>query len=244
MKRKKIDWPKIEAEYRTGTYSNRALASKHGISEGALRYRIKNRGLTKDLKTLTQERTEKRLRSSPACEQKNRVRKQKRADKSDGRRKENKELIINPPVTKEQIEAELALSEAAIKEAVDTKVTVIETHRLDIHRARVLLEHLLAELALGTITQDEINEIADEMATKTNSKGEEVTDAKKLLRFKRALSLNTRSATLRNLVIVLEKVVTLERQAFGINEEFGKEDGSPDSIILGEWPLEDEDDSE
>ncbi|MBP2233095.1 hypothetical protein J2847_006430 [Azospirillum agricola] len=36
-KRKDIDWSAIEADYRTGNYSNRALAAKHGVSEAAIR---------------------------------------------------------------------------------------------------------------------------------------------------------------------------------------------------------------
>ncbi len=234
MKRKQINWPQVEAEYRTGTYSNRGLAARYGISEGAIRHRVKIKGMTKDLKATTQERTKKRLRSSHAREQKTKC-----VNKNDGRRRENKTPIINPPTTIEQKEAELALTESATKEAVNTKVTVVEIHRLDIKRARTLLEMQIAELALVTVTQAELTKMAEEQCITINDDGVQVKDFKKLMLFNRALSLNERSATLRNLSFVLEKVITLERQAFGIEDIDTKDDGSPDTILIGDYRPED-----
>ena len=48
-KRKPIDWAAIERDYRTGTFSNRELAHRHGCTETAIRKRAKREGWEKDL---------------------------------------------------------------------------------------------------------------------------------------------------------------------------------------------------
>lgn len=47
-KRKDIDWVAIEAGYRAGKLSNRALAAKHGVSEAAIRKRAEQGGWTRE----------------------------------------------------------------------------------------------------------------------------------------------------------------------------------------------------
>lgn len=48
-KNSKPDWDAVEADYRTGRHSNRTLASKHGVSEFAIRSRAKRFDWQKDL---------------------------------------------------------------------------------------------------------------------------------------------------------------------------------------------------
>lgn len=47
--KKPVDWQAVEAEYRSGSLSNRLLAEKHGVSEGAVRKKAKTQGWPKDL---------------------------------------------------------------------------------------------------------------------------------------------------------------------------------------------------
>lgn len=47
--RKSIDWESLEASYRSGSPSVRALADKHGVTEGAIRKRAAKEGWTRDL---------------------------------------------------------------------------------------------------------------------------------------------------------------------------------------------------
>jgi hypothetical protein len=46
--KKEPDWVAIEGEYRAGVHSLRAIAEKHGITEGAIRKRAKAKGWLRD----------------------------------------------------------------------------------------------------------------------------------------------------------------------------------------------------
>lgn len=45
----KYDWEAIHSDYRTGQHSVRALATKHGITEGAIRKRVRSEAWQRDL---------------------------------------------------------------------------------------------------------------------------------------------------------------------------------------------------
>ncbi|CAH2606428.1 conserved protein of unknown function (plasmid) [Rhodovastum atsumiense] len=59
--RKQIDWEAVEREYRTGTFSTRQLAAKHGCAEGAIRWHAKKGGWQKDLTEAVRRETDARL---------------------------------------------------------------------------------------------------------------------------------------------------------------------------------------
>ncbi|MGP9590699.1 MULTISPECIES: hypothetical protein [unclassified Halomonas] len=46
---RKYDWEAIHSDYRTGQHSVRALATKHGVTEGAIRKRARTEGWQRDL---------------------------------------------------------------------------------------------------------------------------------------------------------------------------------------------------
>ena len=60
-KRKKIDWEAVEADYRTGRFSLRALAEKHGSKESTIRSRASKNGWTKDLSSAVESRIKAEL---------------------------------------------------------------------------------------------------------------------------------------------------------------------------------------
>jgi len=49
MAKSKADWESIEADYRSGVMSFRAMEEKHGITHGAIRKRAKRDGWTRDI---------------------------------------------------------------------------------------------------------------------------------------------------------------------------------------------------
>lgn len=61
---KAVDWDLVEREYSAGLLSNRQIASKHGISEGAVRLKAKKFGWAKDLKEKIRLATEKKVREA------------------------------------------------------------------------------------------------------------------------------------------------------------------------------------
>jgi hypothetical protein len=48
-RRSDIDWDAIERDYRTGKFTLRELAAKHGVSHQAIAKRVKSKGWTQDL---------------------------------------------------------------------------------------------------------------------------------------------------------------------------------------------------
>ena len=57
----KRDWESIEADYRAGQLSNRALASKHDVPESTIRNRAKSHGWMRDLSNEVQSATQAKL---------------------------------------------------------------------------------------------------------------------------------------------------------------------------------------
>lgn len=66
----KRDWESIEADYRTGQLSNRALAAKHSLPESTIRNRANShcwmRDLSDEVRTATQAKLSRTLRSETA----------------------------------------------------------------------------------------------------------------------------------------------------------------------------------
>lgn len=59
--RKSIDWEAVEASYRSGAPSVRALAERHGLTEGAIRKRATKEGWRRDLTEKVQAATKEKL---------------------------------------------------------------------------------------------------------------------------------------------------------------------------------------
>lgn len=59
--RKSIDWESVEASYRSGSPSVRALAEKHGLTEGAIRKRATKEDWKRDLTGKVQAATKEKL---------------------------------------------------------------------------------------------------------------------------------------------------------------------------------------
>ncbi|MFS1538546.1 MAG: hypothetical protein ACL7BU_07420 [Candidatus Phlomobacter fragariae] len=58
---KKSDWEAIESAYRAGSLSVRAIADKHGVTEGAIRKRAKKNGWLRNLTEKVREATRTKL---------------------------------------------------------------------------------------------------------------------------------------------------------------------------------------
>lgn len=59
--RKSIDWEAVEASYRSGSPSVRALAEAHGVTEGAIRKRATKEGWARDLTEKVKQATNEKL---------------------------------------------------------------------------------------------------------------------------------------------------------------------------------------
>jgi hypothetical protein len=124
------------------------------------------------------------------------------------------------------------LSPATEREIVDANAAlqsdIILTHRKDIQRTRKLSMQLLGELEAQTDSRDLIEELSDLLRNP---------DDKAMMRrlelLERMMSLGTRAGTMKTLTETLRTLVSMERQAFGLDEKADDEggDGAVDDII-------------
>lgn len=68
-KEKKIDWGKIEQEYRLGEKTNLAIARDHNVSEGAIRKRAKKEGWVRDLSVRIKIKSDQLVRAAEVREE-------------------------------------------------------------------------------------------------------------------------------------------------------------------------------
>jgi hypothetical protein len=135
------------------------------------------------------------------------------------------EAKVNEAAVKDQVKTDKSLNEKAVVDANAQLVYQIRMeHRQDIGRSRKLFQALLHELEQLTDHQDLYEEIADLYdQSGPDSSGKWKTDKANEL-YRKIISLGGRVDNGKKLVEMIEKLVKLEREAFGITgtEEGGK----------------------
>ncbi|AFC85906.1 hypothetical protein [Frateuria aurantia] len=113
-----------------------------------------------------------------------------------------------------QVRTEGAISDRELIEAnAEVIANVRMAHRQDIGRARSLAMSLLAELESQTHHLDMVDQLRDLVVN-----SEDGIDAKLLTMFQAVTSLPGRTKTMKELADSLQKLVTLERDAYGLAE--------------------------
>ncbi len=102
-------------------------------------------------------------------------------------------------------------AEAAIDQAAEVNVTVILTHRRDIHAGRQLTNLLFGQLQVAAQTRDEIGETIE-----TETVDDITTKRRDAMR--RAISLPQHAATLRDLTVAMKNLIGLEREAYHLGD--------------------------
>jgi hypothetical protein len=103
---------------------------------------------------------------------------------------------------------------------------IILAHRSDIQRSRKLTMSLLAELE-HQVDHVELYEQLGELLAQPDEKGQD----KRLELFNKAMSLSSRTGTMKGLADSLKTLIALERQAFGVDEREATGDGGIESVI-------------
>lgn len=196
---KKVDWAKIQNDYRANIKSNRTLAEEHGISETAIRKRAKKENWERDLTEKIEFKFKALVRSESAKEVRSEVR------------------------TSEEI-----LTEKEIVEAnAQLQANIILNHRSVLRKKRSLHDKLEAELEAITDNQELFERLGELLIDTTPNENGKVDQAqvKRMEALKRALDLASRVDTFKKLVETARIIIDLERQAFGIkdDEEPGKQ---------------------
>jgi hypothetical protein len=117
-KRRIIDWPAIEREYRTGIYSNAELARTYGVDRTAISKRASRHGWKRDLSARVRERTRQKIVTDDVT------------DVTGGNAKDEEEF------TEEEI----------VEAAARTRVYLLRDHRKDISALRKAETELIKEI--------------------------------------------------------------------------------------------------
>lgn len=196
MSKKQVDWENVEADYRTGRFSNRVLAVKYGCTEGAIRKKAKAEGWEKDLTAKVQAATKAKLAQ--------RVSEVK--VKQDGTQSTHDESVRGSETRTVRTERQI------IEEAAEESAGVVMRHRRTILSAQVMASTLLGQLEEAAAKREEIEEdICEE------TRGEMTSHRRS--RMLRAVSLPTHTGAMLNLANALHKLVTAERAAWNLDDK-------------------------
>jgi hypothetical protein len=188
------DWSVIEAEYRAGVKPLRLIAEEHGITHGAINKRAKRDEWARDLGAKIQAKAN---------------------------------ALVSKAAVSTEVSAAKKVTEQAIVEANATvQYTVRMEHRTDIKRARTLFQTLLGELEVlgssGDLARDlfeMINDPEDGDEPKSEAAKNRIYQMRRTL--EAVLSVPGRIDSGKKAVEMLEKLVRMEREAFGIGADDG-----------------------
>lgn len=199
-----IDWELAERHYRAGILSLRQIADECGITEGAVRKRAKKDQWTRNLSAKIQQRAEEKVRKAAV-------------------RIPSTQLT---PVSEKQV----------VEENAELQYRIRMEHRQDIGRTRKLFQALLGEVEAASSIEGQglINQLFQLLNDEPDPDSADA-DRKRYdaMRKKLELVLSTtgRIDSAKKLTEMLEKLVKLEREAFGIITEAEGKGGSVDDLL-------------
>lgn len=106
--------------------------------------------------------------------------------------------------------------------AATLQADIILSHRQDIPAARKLVSKLFKELELTTDSIELLRELGELMREPNESGQDKRNDL-----YNKVISLSGRSTTLKSLVDSLKVMIALEREAFGLDDDKGRDDTEP-----------------
>lgn len=203
-----VDWAAIQREYEAGQLSLRAIAKAHGLrSHSPIIKRAQENGWSRaKLSSRVKTRVQEKLIETDATEAR--------------------------PTT--ATNARGLDEDETIEAAAERGLQVVKSHRQDIARARDLVARMLGELDATTTGRDQIEAMIEAVCVKTDKDGQAQVDQKRLEAMMRAVSLPGRATVIRDLSQAMQRLVTLERQAFNLDSKDGDSSGPADAVPLPE----------
>lgn len=178
---KKPDWEAIESAYRAGLLSIREIASKNGITDGAIRKRAKKENWSRDLS-------------------------EKIKNKSD-------ELVRTKEV-RTKVRTENVLSERVLIEAnAEVIASVRMEHRGDIRKARNITNALFEELGAECADIEAFKKLGELLANPDQNGRDKLNEV-----YMSVISMPERVKSMKALSETLKNLITLERQAYNIDD--------------------------
>ena len=207
MKRKRtanevVDLVAIEADYRAGVMSVRAIGTKYGVSEGVIRKWAKNALDAQGNAAPWQRDVKPQVRAQAEM-----------LAEDAGKSPANGRAVRTPNARAREYEHRA--QEDVQAEAAATAVDVVREHRRSIHSARQVVKLLMTQL------QEAFNkDRADEIEQEAN--GDQ--DRERRAYLMRAVGLPEHAQVVRDLATAMQKLTQMERQAFGLSKD---EDPTP-----------------
>jgi hypothetical protein len=192
----------IEADYRAGVISIRAIGFKYGVSEAAIRKWAKNavdaRGnpapWSRDLKPLVDARVAEILAADP------------------GKSPAHVRAAVRTPHARAEIVRALH-TEHGDAEAVEVTsravVQVVQGHRLSISARLQTVNNIVTLLGIAAECRDLLQEVIHEETAGDRN-------GKRRASMLKAISLESHAGAVKDLAAAMEKLVALDRQAFGL----------------------------
>lgn len=201
--KKAPDWTRIEAEYRAGIKPLRQLGEEHGITHAAISKKAKQNGWERDLSE--------------------RIRQQAEAK------------VARAVVTAEVAAARVATEKEVVDANAELQYRVRMEHRQDIASTRELFKALLAEVKGVTLDLEVFEELRGALVQIKASEGRGGVDVGELVQrigdsITRLTNVGSRIDHARKLTETLERLVRMEREAFGIKDEASGEGGIEDLL--------------
>jgi hypothetical protein len=201
--RKPVDWNAVEPHYRSGIRSLADIGKEFGCTAAAIVKHADKAGWTRDLKAKIVAKAEAKVNAA----------------------------VVNAPVN-----AAKAFTENQVVEAnAELQYQVRMRHRGDIANLRSLFVTLLTELKASSSPEgmdvletmhDIVHGAADPEDKDGSRRAEKMREA-----LNKALSGSTRVGSAKQLTEMLEKLIKLERQAFGIDDDENNGAGDLEKIL-------------
>lgn len=181
-----IDWELIEREFRLGQSTLRQIAATHKVQPSAISRKASREKWVQDKRGAVKALSEAQLLVS-----------------------NNRKATVKATEP----------TEIDIEVAATVRTNIVLAHRSDALKARSLTMKLLAELEFQTDNQElfeRLQEILEDPAGEDDSGASSERQRKRLEAFQKAMSLGNRTSTMKALTESLSKVVSIEREAFGL----------------------------
>ncbi len=238
--RKIIDWPAVEHDYRTGVKSLRLMGREYGVSESGIARRAKRDGWLRGVggKDVSVAEVTKVAKASEVDEA-NTVVADTKVELDT--KTEAKAGVTLPAHQKNQQQNQLQIQyqtqhqtqdrnqERAQQQAqnqAQVQTEIILSHRRNIARVRNVTMRMIEELEVQTDNPDLLDELRESLSVPDNKAQEKRDDL-----FRRAISLSSRTSTMKTLADSLKILIMLEREAFGVDNKKAEAGSGIEDVI-------------
>ncbi len=208
LERPAIEWGQIEAQYRAGIISVRAIGVQFGVSETAIRKHAKKHGWQRDLTDIVREVAREKMLRIDAAE----------AGTAPAAECSTAEGVA-------RLEPVDGSEQAIVEGAAEIIVAVVREHRSAIKRGRALIEKLISRL-------DEVSDNQAEIERDIEQLTKDDRDGKRRARLLRAVATPTQANAVLSLSAAMKNVLALERQAFNVSDSLPPEELSQQTVII------------